>query len=273
MEDKSSAVLLLEGLRTRVQNAPGTAFSQDKAVLDKKETLQILDRVLEVVENEMKEFQTVTDRKARILEEAKEEAEEVRYQAEKDASRIRVSRRRDGEPFSYRDSELSPAEKKNLRTAGDIYAASLIYTDEMLTEVDHLLQDSLSKIDQEYARMQKTLREKVQKISESKSELVSSLDELTAQDRYAQILELSDLLSNELYQARQKEMSRRREEAQQMQMDLEIPQGKTRVKKKDREMVNPDRTEVKIDPNPTPELKIPVMDRSAEGKGRKESEK
>lgn len=264
-EYKSTAILLLEGFRARIEDAPGTALNQDKAILDKKDTTQLLDKVIAVVEKELREYQQVTDKRAAILKEAEAEAKEVRYQAEKSASRIRVSKRRDGEPQAYRESELKEADKKSLRTAGDIYAASLIYTDEMLTEVDHLVNDSYRKIEQEYEKMQKTLKQKVDEVSKSKAELVANLDALTQQDRYGQILELADLLSQELYVEKQKEAARRREE--QMQLSLDLGESK-KTARKVREKINPDRKEVKVQPEGTKaeKLDIPVMDRRKEGK-------
>ncbi len=273
MEYKSTAILLLEELREKIENASTTAFSSEKAVVDKNDTVQLIDNVLEAVEKELREYHEITDRRTSIISKAKNDAEEIMYQAEKNASRIRVSKRRDGELQAFRESELSTDEKKNLRAAGDIYAASLIYTDEMLTEVDHLVNDSLHKIELEYERMEKTLKEKVNEISQNKAELIGNLDELTQQDRYGQILELSDLLANELYDEREKVKAREKEEKMQMRLNLEKSDEKekmrsdVKIREKEETPIKEDRTEVKINPDPTPELSIPVMDRTSEKNG------
>lgn len=135
----------------------------------------------------------------------------------------------------------------------------------MLTEVDHLVNDSYRKIEQEYEKMQKTLKQKVDEVSKSKAELVANLDALTQQDRYGRILELADLLSQELYVEKQKEAARRREE--QMQLSLDLGESK-KTARKVREKINPDRKEVKVQPEGTKaeKLDIPVMDRRKEGK-------
>ncbi len=91
-----------------------------------------------------------------------------------------------------------------MRTAGDIYAASLIYTDEMLTEVNDLLADSYDLVKQQYAKMVETLEEKTRIVAENKAELMGNLKELSKEERYAQILELGQLLSNELYDEKNK---------------------------------------------------------------------
>ncbi|HBZ02698.1 MAG TPA: hypothetical protein DEO83_02660 [Lachnospiraceae bacterium] len=263
MNQKGRAELLLEGLKTRVQDAPSAAFNSEKAVLDRQELLKLIDNIEEVVTNELNTYRETNDKKARIIEEAKSEAEEILYRAEKTASRIRVTKRRNDEPPSFRASELSQEEKQTLRTASDIYAASLIYTDEMLTEVDHLVMDSYEKIEQEYSRMRSTLRKKIEDISENKAELMSNLNGLKSNDRYAQILELSDLLSMELYREREKAKAHEKEEKAQMRLELEEEDGMPK-KSVSRPSISPDRTAKKLENEKNNGLDIKVMDRSDE---------
>ena len=176
--------------------------------------------------------------------------------------------------MNFSPAEMNAEEKKALRTAGDIYAASLIYTDEMLTEVDHLLADAYDKLDQEYKLMQGMLQAKKEAISENKAELLRSLNSLTKEDRYAQIMELSQLLSVELYREKEKQRAIEREKASQMeiQFDLEgsdteaaenIPgfnSDRTPVKQEkkpeqvssNRPAINPDRTPVSRNRTPVP---------------------
>ncbi len=263
MEQKGRAEILLEGLKTRIEDAPSATFNADKAVLDRNELLKIVNNISEVVKNEMNTYREVNDKKARIINEAKEEAEEILYRAQKSASRIRVTKRRPGEPPSFRASEFSKEEKQSLRTASDIYAASLIYTDEMLTEVDHLVSESYEKIEQEYARMRSTLRKKVEDIAENKAELMSNLNSLKANDRYSQILELSELLSLELYNEREKAKAKEREERAQMRLEFDENEEDGENSGK-RPQVNADRTAVKIEREEKSNYGIPVMNRSSE---------
>ena len=270
MEQKGRAELLLEGLKTRIKDAPSQTMHQENAVLDREELLRLVENISEVVKNELNTYREVNDKRARIIKEAKEEAEEILYQAERTASRIRVTKRKDTEPPSFRASDLEKDEKDSLRMASDIYAASLIYTDEMLTEVDHLVADSYEKIEQEYARMRSTLRQKIEDIAENKAELMSNLNGLQANDRYAQILELSELLSVELYNERQKAMAREREERAQMRFILNEDE-ETEVKQDNaRPPISPDRTAVKIEQESKGGLEIEIMDRSDEVTNRDE---
>ena len=263
MEKKGRAELLLEGIKTRIQDAPSAPLHQEKCVLDRNELLKLLDNVSEVVISELNACREVNDKRARIIKEAKDEAEEILYQAEITSSRIRVTKRSKNEPPAFRAGDLDSDEKKALRTASDIYAASLIYTDEMLTEVDHLVADCYEKIEQEYARMRSTLRQKIEDISENKAELMSSLTDLKANDRYAQILELSDLLSIELYNERAKAMAKEREDKAQMRLTLN-ENGEADVKVETaRPPISPDRTARKIEQAKS-KMEIDVMDRSNE---------
>ena len=116
---------------------------------------------------------------------------------------VRVTKRMSTLP-AFHPGDLEPEDREALRTAGDIYAASLIYTDEMLTEVNDLLADSYDLVKQQYAKMVETLEEKTRIVAENKAELMGNLKELSKEERYAQILELGQLLSNELYDEKNK---------------------------------------------------------------------
>ncbi len=268
MEQKGRAELLLEGLKTRIKDAPSATFNADKAVLDRDDLLRLVENISEVVKNELNTYREVNDKKARIISEAKEEAEEILYRAEKTASRIRVTKRRPNEPPSFRADEFNKEEKQSLRTASDIYAASLIYTDEMLTEVDHLVSDSYEKIEQEYARMRSTLKKKIDDISENKAELMANLNSLKANDRYSQILELSELLSLELYKEREKARAIERQERAQMKLQLEELDEQEEAEG-GRPAINADRTAVKVERERPKDYGISVMDRSGENSLRK----
>ena len=244
--EKDRSVTIIEEMRSRVVEGQSFPLQPAKVVLPREELIELLDLLEGTVKEELKAYREVTDKRAKILSDAKKEAEKIIFEAEKSASRIRVTKRREGEPLNFSPAEMDAEEKKALRTAGDIYAASLIYTDEMLTEVDHLLADAFDQLDQEYKAMQGMLQSKKQAIAENKSELLRSLNSLTKEDRYAQIMELSQLLSVELYREKQKQKAKEREKASQLeiQFDSEVVDQQTQTP------VNTDRTPVKVDGTP-----------------------
>ncbi len=280
-EDRSVAII--EEMRSRVKEGQSFPLQPAKVVLPREEMLELLDQLEGTVREELKAYREVTDRRAKILNDTKKEAEKILFEAEKSASRIRVTKRREGEPLNFSPAEMDAEEKKALRTAGDIYAASLIYTDEMLTEVDHLLADAFDQLDQEYKAMQGMLQDKMKAITENKTELLRSLNSLTRDDRYAQIMELSQLLSVELYREKQKQRAREKEKASQMEIRFDgeeslgvqpdDPQKEDRIPVNtdgspidpdrnavgsDRPAINPDRTPVNKDGKPAGKARKPV---------------
>ncbi|MBR6171557.1 MAG: hypothetical protein IKQ49_00060 [Eubacterium sp.] len=238
-KEKDRTEAILEKLREMIEEGPNAPLSSGKVMLVREEALELLDHLQDTVRKELSVYREVNDKRAKLLEDARHEAEKILYEAERSASRIRVTKRRDGEPLSFSLSEMEADERKTLRTANDIYAASLIYTDEMLTEVDHLLTDAEGRIEEEYRKMLSTLREKKKAISDNKSELIRSLNDLTPDDRYAQLLEIADLLSVELYREKQRQLSLKQEGQMEIQFDPEDAE--------DLPGYNPDRTEVKIE--------------------------
>ena len=81
MEHKSRAELLLDGLKLRIEEAPSATFNSEKVVLDKNEMRNLIDKVSDIVMEELKEYQEINDKRARILKEAQEQADEILYQA------------------------------------------------------------------------------------------------------------------------------------------------------------------------------------------------
>lgn len=250
MDDKLSSKekLILSKLRENIEGAPVAAFSQGRVTVDRDEMLSLLRELEDTVDAEMRSAREITDKQAKILKNAREEAEEIRYEAEKSAARIRVSRLRSGEKRTRREEELTDEKREALHKASDIYGASLIYTDEMLTEVEHLLRDSYQKIEKEYETMQAALGRKISDISSNKNELVRGLMELSDDERKQQILDISRLLSNELYHEKMKAMEEERESRGQISFKAKAgsPELTLSSEKKKRERIDPDRTARKL---------------------------
>lgn len=194
---------IIDRLVDMVENGQTVPLAAGKVMVNKDEAIRLIRELENIVQGELKMYREVNDKKGKILTDAKKEAEEILYEAEQSASRIRVTKRMSSVP-AFKGSDLDIEDKQALRTAGDIYAASLIYTDEMLTEVNDLIADSYDMIANQYDLMVKTLEEKARIIATNKAELMGNLKELSKEDRYAQILELSQLLSNELYNEKNK---------------------------------------------------------------------
>ena len=220
MESGRSEVIINK-LIDMIENGQGVPLAAGKVMVNKDETTLMLRELKSIVEGELKVYREVNDRKGKIINDAKKEAEEIVYEAEKSASRIRVTKHVSSVGTGFRASDLNSDEKAALRTASDIYAASLIYTDEMLTEVNDVIAQAYDIINNQYGRMVEALEEKAKLVSDNKAELMASLKELSKEERYTQILDLSQLLSLELYREREKARELEKNGSYQMEMQLE----------------------------------------------------
>ena len=194
---------IIDKLVNMIENGQSVPLSTGKVAVNKDETILLLRELENIVNGELKVYREVNDKKGRIITDAKKEAEEIINMAEQNASRIRVTKKLSS-GTTLNASTLSKDDKLALRTAHDIYAASLIYTDEMLTEVNDIIAQAYDIIENQYGRMVEVLEEKAEIVAKNKAELMDNLKELSKEERYEQILELSQLLSNELYNERQK---------------------------------------------------------------------
>ena len=178
MENGRSEVIINK-LIDMIENGQNVPLAAGKVMVNKDETILMLKELESIVEGELKVYREVNDRKGKIINDAKKEAEEIVYEAEKSASRIRVTKHVSSVGSGFRPEDLNKDEKQALRTAGDIYASSLIYTDEMLTEVTDVIAQAYDIINNQYGRMVATLEEKAKLISDNKAELMASLKELS----------------------------------------------------------------------------------------------
>lgn len=202
--EKSRTKEIIDRLQGILNNASPVPLAAGKVTVYKDEMQSLLDELALQMETELKTYHEVNDRKGKIINEAKKEAERIIYQAEHSASRMRVSKRSTNvAPLDY--STLSEEEIVSLGNANEIYAASLIYTDEMLTEVSKVIEDAYQNIRSDYEIVMQALEEKMNTIVSNKDELMSGLQEMDTADRSQQILEIGQLLSNELYNERMKQ--------------------------------------------------------------------
>lgn len=202
--EKGRSEEIIDRLVDMVENGQSMPLSTGKVVINKDEAVMMLKELNSIVKGELKIYREFNDRRGRIINDAKKQAEDIIYEAEQTASRIRVTKRINTGGSAFRSGALPEEEREAVRTATDIYAASLIYTDEMLTEVNDVVAEAYDMLTSQYKRMIDLLEEKSKIISDNKAELMTSLKELSREERYSQILELGQLLSYELYNERLK---------------------------------------------------------------------
>lgn len=201
--EKSRTKEIIDRLQGIINNASPVPLASGKVMIYKDEVQSLLSELALQMETELKTYHEVNDRKGKIINEAKKEAEKIIYQAEHSASRMRVTKRATNvAPLDF--DNLDEEELSALGNANEIYAASLIYTDEMLTEVTDMISDVYHNIRSDYEIILQVLDEKLNVLTNNKEELMNGLQEMEVEDRSQQILEIGQLLSNELYNERMK---------------------------------------------------------------------
>lgn len=201
--EKSRTKEIIDRMQSIVDGAPSVPLSQGKISVYKDEMQALLTELAGQIDIEMKTYHEVNDRKGKLISEAKKEAEKIILEAEQTASRVRVNKTATGvSPLDY--SKMSQDELDSLSNANEIYAASLIYTDEMLTEVSEMIQTAYENIRGDYEIVMQVMEEKLSTINSNREELMMGLQEMDAAERSQQILEIGQLLSNELYRSRMK---------------------------------------------------------------------
>lgn len=222
--EKGRSEQLIERLIDMVENGQNMPLSTGKVVINKEEAVLMLKELSNIVHGELRMYREFNDRRGKIINDAKKEAEDIIYEAEQTASRIRVTKRMSEGNTLYRPEKLDVEERKALRTATDIYAASIIYTDEMLTEVNDVVAQAYDLINNQYGKMVDILQEKAKIIADNKAELMNSLKELSREERYSQILDLGQLLSYEIYNERIK--AREADDSDNFQMEFNFEEQK-----------------------------------------------
>lgn len=199
--EKSRTKDIIDRLQSILNTASPVPLASGKVTIYKDEVQSLLTELASQIEIELKTYHEVNDRKGKIINEAKKEAEKIIYEAEHSASRMRVNKRTTNvAPIHY--EELSEEEKDALSNANEIYGASLIYTDEMLTEVNELIETAYQNIQTDYQNILQDMEQKMNIIAANRAELMDGLQEMDVADRSQQIIEIGHLLSDELYNAR-----------------------------------------------------------------------
>lgn len=201
--ENGKAKQLLDRIQDIVGDGQNVPFAAGKVLVNREEVLEIVEELKTTIDLELKAYHEITDKRSKIIKEAQQEADEIIAEAEETASRIRLSK---PSPLfvDKQVKSLSKQDRQALRTANEIYAASIIYTNEMLMEINETVNQACSMISTESERVLDSLRKKSEIIENNKRELMEGLMDMKKQERYADILDISQLLANELYYEKNK---------------------------------------------------------------------
>ena len=80
--EKDRSVAIIDEIRKRVVEGQNFPLQPSKVVLAREELIDLLDSLEGTVREELKAYREVTDRRAKILNDAKKEAEKILYEAD-----------------------------------------------------------------------------------------------------------------------------------------------------------------------------------------------
>ena len=146
--ERGKAKQLLDRMQVLIEDGQNVPFAAGKVLVNQEEILEIIEDLKTTIDIELKAYHEITDKRSKIIKEANEEAEEIIIEAEETASRIRMSK---PNPIAVQRKvrNLNKQDKMALRTANEIYAASIIYTNEMLMEINETVRQTYNMISME----------------------------------------------------------------------------------------------------------------------------
>ncbi|MCR5467954.1 MAG: hypothetical protein K6F37_03250 [Lachnospiraceae bacterium] len=155
LQDKLERVLRdLHILIARGETIPGR---ENKVIIDKKQAAILLKHLNETVFEMMEEYQVTADAKAQALREQKREAGKIIKEAEVQSE--------------------------------DIYAASVIYTDEAIERLMEIFDKAGESVKKVMEDMDRQIKEEKAEIGRNQIELKSGLEELRDTAKYVRIIE------------------------------------------------------------------------------------
>lgn len=148
---------VLRNVHVLLSKSEPYAKEPTKVILDKQEMLDLLSQLNKAIYEIMDEYELTQQSRDRAEREFKKQGDEIVWNAS--------------------------------RKAEDIYAASVMYTDEALNRIQDIIHESESSISEIYAEMNRQLKEQEQMIKTNQLELKSTLQDLVDTEKYLRLIE------------------------------------------------------------------------------------
>ncbi len=165
--------------------------SDDKIIVPKKEVFRLLEKLNYAVVHLMDEYEGTQESRERGIKNFYEEGEKIKAAAQNGAE--------------------------------DVYAASLIYTDNMLEELNDVLASAKEELWEQYARMAHRLDRQAKVLSEDQEEIQQQLGAMAQSGKYLKLIE------------RENERLKREQERAQMEMEWEEEEEEESTQEEDGE--------------------------------------
>lgn len=154
-QDKLEKVL--RGLHVLLSKSEPYPKEPSKVIVDKQQVLNLLSELNKSAYEIMDEYELTRQSRDRAEREFRKKGDEIIW----DAS----------------------------RKAEDIYAASVMYTDEALNEVQQIVRSATASVQEIYESMEQKLKEEERKVRTNQSDLKSSLQDLRDTEKYLKLIE------------------------------------------------------------------------------------
>jgi len=157
MSTQDNIEKVLRSLHVLLSKSEPYAKEPSKVIIDKQQMLDLLNQLNKSVYDIMDEYELTKQSRDRAEREFRKKGDGIVW----DAS----------------------------RKAEDIYAASVMYTDEALSRVQDIMKESQKSIEEIYAGMSKTLKEQEELVKKNQLELKSQLQDLVDTEKYLKLIE------------------------------------------------------------------------------------
>lgn len=148
---------VLRNVHVLLSKSEPYAKEPTKVILDKQEMLDLLSQLNKAIYDIMDEYELTKQSRDRAEREFKKQTDEIVWNAS--------------------------------RKAEDIYAASVMYSDEALNRIQDIIRQSNVSVSQIYTDMNKQLKEQEQLIKTNQLELKSTLQDLVDTEKYLKLIE------------------------------------------------------------------------------------
>lgn len=129
----------------------------NRVIIDKKRMLELLQQLNVSVYEIMDEYEMTQQSRDKAERAARKQGEEIVWDASKKAE--------------------------------DVYAASVLYTDEALADVQDIMQEAMDSIKEVYQEMEEKLKKEKRRVRTNQSELKGHLQDLQDTEKYLKIIE------------------------------------------------------------------------------------
>ena len=148
---------VLRNLHVLLSKSEPYAKEPTKVIIDKQEVLDLLSQLNKAMYDVMDEYELTQQSRDRAAREFQKQGDEIIWNAS--------------------------------RNAEDIYAASVMYTDEALNHIQDIMKEATASVEAVYSEMNRKLKDEQQIIKSNQLELKSQLQDLRDTEKYLKLIE------------------------------------------------------------------------------------